>query len=287
MFDVDLAWLAAFERAWPGGALRTEFDERGFVVLPGVLDLPTVDQLARQIALDDQDERAAGLHPRAILNRHNLIELHDCYLNLVDHPALVAWAAAVLGWNIQLHHTQLVVAPPAPEGSPPGAYGWHQDNNRMNLDMETPAPHPRVSLKFGLIISDATVSGAANLMVLPGTHVAARPANDLGRDPEGAVEIIGRPGDAVIFDRRLWHSATVNTSSHRRSMLFYGYGYRWLRPKSDLDESRAGNRHRILHQLLGASPSGANGRYEPTDPDVPLRQAMIDANVSPDLDTDL
>lgn len=280
MIDVDPGWLASFETAWPSETLRGEFDEQGFVMLPRLLEPSAIDRLAQQIVLDDHNERAAGLHPRAILNRHNLIEVHDCYLDLVDHPALVAWAAAVLGWNIQLHHTQLVVAPPAPVGSPPGAYGWHQDNNRMNLDMETPAPHPRVSLKFGLIVSDATAGGAANLMVMPGTHLSARPGNDLGPAPDGAIEITGRPGDAVIFDRRLWHSATVNISPVNRSMLFYGYGYRWLRPKSDLDEMRAGGRHRILHQLLGASPSGANGRYEPTDADVPLRQAMIDANVS-------
>ena len=53
-------------------------------------------------------------------------------------------------------------------------------------------------------------------------------------DPEGTVEITANPGDAFIFDRRLWHSRSTNLSTITRKMLFVGYTYRWIRPLDEL-----------------------------------------------------
>ena len=41
-------------------------------------------------------------------------------------------------------------------------------------------------------------------------------------------------GDAVFFDRRIWHAAGHNFSPDARKALFYGYSYRWLRPRDDM-----------------------------------------------------
>ncbi len=83
--------------------------------------------------------------------------------------------------------------------------------------------------------------------------------------------MLAKPGDAVFFDRRLWHTASPNWSDITRRVLFYGYGYRWLRTKDDMTvdhlwESVSPTRR----QLLGWSVN-ANGRFSPTDEDVPLR----------------
>lgn len=50
--------------------------------------------------------------------------------------------------------------------------------------------------------------------------------------PEGMVELIADPGDAVLFDRRLWHPASTNRSATTRVLLTYGYSHRCLRSRA-------------------------------------------------------
>jgi ectoine hydroxylase-related dioxygenase (phytanoyl-CoA dioxygenase family) len=176
----------------------------------------------------------------------------------------------VLGWHIQLFHTQLLVTPPAPSGARPGAYSWHQDNNRMNLDLET-TPQPRVSVKVGYFLTDLPAVGMGNLAVVPGSHRHGRPEVASGDEPEEAVELTAAAGDAVLFDRRLWHSASTNCSSSTRIFVTFGYSYRWLRPKSEMRHDDLFDAvDPVRRQLLGWT-SSANARFDPTDDDVPLR----------------
>jgi hypothetical protein len=54
-------------------------------------------------------------------------------------------------------------------------------------------------------------------------------------------------------------------------VVWYGYAYRWLRPKDAMTVRQLYPRlDAIRRQLLGDGRS-ANGVYDPTDDDVPLR----------------
>jgi ectoine hydroxylase len=254
---------------------RSRFERDGFLLLPGALDPGTVERLrACTTALDADYRSQPGVGPHHVLNLHDLVHRDASFLELVDWPSTFPKAYGVLGWNIQLFHTQLIVTPPAPAGAAPGAYGWHQDNNRMNLDFETPPPHPRVSVKVGYFLSDLPEPGIGNLNVVPGSHRLGRP--DTADQPEGALEIQAYAGDAVLFDRRLWHAASTNLSETTRTFLTYGYAYRWLRPKSPMERGPwFAECDPIRRQLLGDAPSGPNGYFDPQHIDVPLR-ALFD-----------
>ncbi len=140
----------------------------------------------------------------------------------------------------------------------------------MNRDLETD-PQPRVSVKVGYFLTDLPRTGMGNLCVVAGSHRSGRPAVRDGEQPDGVIEIRAAAGDAIIFDRRLWHAASVNCSNQTRVLVTYGYSYRWLRAKSDMDhETLLDQVDPIRRQLLGWS-SSANGRFEPEDQDVPLR----------------
>jgi hypothetical protein len=253
-----------------------DFDRDGFLVVPGALDGDTVAHLltiAERIDADYRTQPSVGVHH--VLNLHDLVHRDALFVDLVDWPTTFPKVFGVLGWNIQLFHTQLIVTPPAPGGTPPDAYGWHQDNNRMNVDFETPPPHPRVSVKVGYFLSDLPERGMGNLCVVPGSHMWGRPNLATGSQPDGALEITARAGDAVLFDRRLWHSASTNASPATRVFLTYGYSYRWLRPKSAMERGAWFDRcDPIRRQLLGDAPSGPNGYFDPQDIDVPLRAAI-------------
>ena len=76
------------------------------------------------------------------------------------------------------------------------------------------------------------------------------------------MEITAEPGDCFVFDRRLWHSRSVNTSTVTRKMLFVGYTYRWIRPLDDMpldkDSEWWRNRTPVQRQLLGEATHTAN-----------------------------
>jgi ectoine hydroxylase len=54
--------------------------------------------------------------------------------------------------------------------------------------------------------------------------------------------------------------------------LFYGYSYRWFRPRDDVTMDHWWDRlDPIRKQLFGNAPTGGYGFTSPTDEDVPLR----------------
>ena len=55
------------------------------------------------------------------------------------------------------------------------------------------------------------------------------------RQPVGAIPLLVPPNSCVLFDRRLLHASSPNWSDHERKVVFYGFGYRWLRSKDVMD----------------------------------------------------
>ena len=75
----------------------------------------------------------------------------------------------------------------------------------------------------------------------------------------------------MLVDRRIWHSRSANLSDQTRKVLWYGYSYRWLRPKDKMTVSHLYPQlDPIRRQILGDGLSN-NGVYDPADGDVPLR----------------
>ena len=253
-------------------AERRTFEETGILVVEDAL---TPEQVRSLTAATDQVyERhvARGHDPKAALFYPNFIPDDPQYLGLVDHPKILPKVWGILGWNIYLYHGHLIVTPPSGQERGDKTFGWHQDSGRVNQEMEG-HPRPRLSLKVAYFLSDTTEPGRGNFWVIPGSHnrdELEQPAGGMGQ-PAGAVPVLAEPGSAVFFDRRLWHTASPNWSDVTRKVLFYGYGYRWLRTKDDMTvRDLWEGSDPIRRQMLGAG-TGANGYYSPGDKDVPLR----------------
>jgi ectoine hydroxylase-related dioxygenase (phytanoyl-CoA dioxygenase family) len=169
----------------------------------------------------------------------------------------------------------MIVTPPLNGQAPKRQrLGWHQDSGRLNIDLET-EPRPRISLKVAFFLTDCMDTDRGNFHAVRGSHLqnAVEMPADEDRDPQGAVPIRVAAGDAVFFDRRVWHAAGHNYSPDARKVLFYGYSYRWLRPRDDMTVEHFMDRcDPIRQQLLGASPSGWHGYTSPKEEDVPLRE---------------
>lgn len=259
---------------------RQRFERDGFLIVDDVLPPAMLEQLLSAADRVDAETRDRdGLGPTDRVNQLDFIGRDDIFLELLDWPLTFPKVWGILGWHIQLYHSHLVVSPPGAGGGPrmQNRFGWHQDSGRLNIDIESD-PRPRISLKVGYFLTDTTVLGRANFYVVPGSHLNNRldVPNDEDTAPEGALAIQVPAGTAVFFDRRLWHSATPNYSNVPRKVLFYGYSYRWLRPRDNMTVSHYMDRtDPIRRQLLGAS-SGGLGYTSPSDEDVPLKTWLLE-----------
>ena len=268
---------------------RESFETNGYFIVPNALDEATVESLV--VATDELERihrpkyEARGLKPHQSLNVLDFMGKDERFLPLIDWPKTFMKVVDILGWHIQLYHSHIIVTPPLPRSAwdDQRRLGWHQDSGRINIDIEC-NPRPRISLKVGFFITDTRETDRGNFHVVPGSHLdnALRMPDDPRVDPSNATPVCTQPGDAVFFDRRLWHAAGRNTSDYTRKALFYGYSYRWLKPRDDMTVSHyMKDADPVRKQLLGASPNGGFGFTSPTDEDVPLKM-WIEENLGND-----
>lgn len=245
---------------------RAAFDRDGYLVIRGALR-PDEAAAARQ-AIDrvyDSMAKTGSLGPDGSM--HLLSAVTNCpdTAGLIDHPATFPYVWSTLGWNIHVYHSHLDVHPPLRQPRP-FRFGWHQDGGRQNREIET-APRPRLSVKLAYWLSDVSEPGRGNLKVVPGSHLVnwidGPPRRDIEwPDPAGAIELTAQPGDALFFDRRIWHTPSRNHSLHTRKAVFFGYTYRWTAIRDDIAPIRAsdwfGRLNPVQQQLLGGAddPSG-------------------------------
>jgi ectoine hydroxylase len=239
-----------------------ELETNGFVVLPNVLGgerLVAVTAAVDRLACDASSEPV------------HLLEIADrdpALLDLVAEPDVLAVVAAALGWNIQLYHSHIDVHPPAPQAT--AAWRWHQDGGRQNLELDSPGCRPRLSLKVGFFLTDVSVPGRGNMLVIPRSH--RQDTLDRSVDPPpGATSVLAPAGSACIFDRRLWHARSDNRSPSTRKVVFMAFTYRWVRPRREYRTD--GIDDPLVRQLLGGARTPA-GHWLPSADDVPLRAWM-------------
>ena len=143
----------------------------------------------------------------------------------------------------------------------PFRFEWHQDGGRQNREIETD-PRPRLSVKLAYWLSDVSVEGRGNFKVVPGSHmknwIDGPPRRDVEwPEPEGAIEVCANPGDAVFFDRRIWHTRTNNYSDVTRKAMFFAYTLRWIAIRDEVEEVRARPEfaayNAVQRQMLGES----------------------------------
>jgi phytanoyl-CoA hydroxylase len=214
------------------------YREHGYLVVPDVLDPPTLDALRGELAQILEGARAVSAHTdvydlepghrpedprvRRVKTPHRFF---DGFKRLYRHPGLVALLQALLGPAVRLHGSKINLKAPR-YGSP---VEWHQDwafYPHTNDDL----------LAVGVMLDDAT-SDNGPLLVVPGSHRgpvfdhhadgyfcgAVDPAtvkDELAR----AVQLTGRAGSMSFHHVRLLHGSAQNISALPRALLLFEYG---------------------------------------------------------------
>jgi ectoine hydroxylase len=249
---------------------RAEFERDGFLVVSGVLSEAEVEFYAAALDRVYRAQQIAGaVAPGGAMHLLSVVSNCPEAVGLIDHPHAFSLVWSVLGWNVHIYHSHLDVHPPIVQPHP-FRYEWHQDGGRQNREIETD-PRPRLSVKLAFWLSDVSRPGRGNLKVWPGSHIRnlidGPPRRDIKwPDPQGAVEVCVKPGDALLFDRRLWHARSGNYSQVTRKAMFFGYTLRWIAIRDELAAVHAGPQFGQLspvrRQLLGGIGTDIDGQAE-------------------------
>jgi hypothetical protein len=250
---------------------REFFNSQGYLLVPGALNS---DWLAKLMPIVDKiDERARTAENQGkMVSVPDVIHADSALVDLIDLPTVFPKVWGILGWNIYLYHSHIDITPPADAAALAWRVAWHQDSMRVNDEIET-HPRPRLSLKVGYYLTDVSQPDRGNTLIVPGSHLCDAidcPADGVS-NPPGSEPLCLQPGDAVIIDRRIWHSRSPNLCPQTRKVIWYGYSYRWLKPKDRMTVSHLyPGLDPIRRQILGDGKSN-NGVYDPVDEDVPLK----------------
>lgn len=277
---------------------RQLFHEQGYLHLPGVISQSHLAELQAEADSFHEQYRAAGkLDHTGSLHLLGAVGHSLTFARMLDFGPTFRYIWGLAGWNIYSQHNHLDVNPPFEEDETP-RWEWHQDGWRQNSDAEFyPAlygelPRPMLSLKVAFVLSDISEPGRGQTLMLPGSHLTnslPRPNDpaEILKGPDGAVPWLAKPGDAFIFDRRLWHARSRNRSNVTRKMLFMSYTFRWIRPVDDMPIDRGSQWYADLtpvqRQLVGETfgPVPVQnywgvGEGGWVDDNIPLRKELMD-----------
>ncbi len=260
------------------------FEHKGYLVVPDALSPELVDRLSAavdRLAAEAPSSDASSSPRPGARNLADILGRDDAFLELIDCPRVFPKLWGLLGWNIWVQHSHLVVTPPLPDPSLPDhepfRYGWHRDGGALNRDVQLSAP---LLVKVGFYLSDVAEDGGPTLMLETADPRAPIPAST--DRPANVRALTVKAGTAVLFGNRSIHSLkSPNTSRETRRAVFLQYGYRWMH---SLDRSTvlhlADRVSDVRKQLLGLTTTfttaaykgseGRSGRFVPGEDDVPL-----------------
>ncbi|NJM90882.1 MAG: phytanoyl-CoA dioxygenase family protein [Myxococcales bacterium] len=267
---------------------------KGYLLIPDALS-PDVVERARA-AVDRL--ASGGTKPGQIsINIADILGKDDAFLDLIDCPRVLPKIWGILGWNIWVQHSHLVVNPPVKTATgmrdPNEAfnYGWHRDGGAINRDVRLNAP---LLIKVGYYLTDVAIDGGPTLMLDDADPNAAIPApTEL---PSNVRPMVVKAGAAVLFSNRSIHSLkSPNRSDQTRRSVFIQYGYRWIQSLDRSSVSHLADRvSDVRKQLLGLTTTftsekykgseGRSGRFVPGHEDVPLF-SFIKELLGPDAET--
>ncbi|MEE3258456.1 MAG: phytanoyl-CoA dioxygenase family protein [Candidatus Latescibacterota bacterium] len=209
---------------------RRCFEENGYLVVSGAL---TGEEVARLTEVSDQMIEAFGREEDQyyVQRRPGIVE-EPAFHPLLAHAATVALVVQLLSPNIHLHTTAIIYKYPQAE-EVESSRGWHRDIG-MTEDLGH-ANIVRAGIKVGYCLTDFSAPETGFTMFAPGSHLIPTPLPiPKGEvDPENAVDLCLKAGDAVLFENRVFHTAAPNLSQRTAKVVILGYSYRWMGGRGD------------------------------------------------------
>jgi phytanoyl-CoA hydroxylase len=200
------------------------YEENGYLLAKDVFDAAEVQEMRDAIARiiesvegtdDDRNHRWSGVDESLQLKGFHDLTYHDAvFTRMAVHPRLVAVLTDLIGPNVQLHHSKMLVKPPE-QGAP---FPMHQDQPYF--------PHERHTVLAASVHLDDTDEENGCLHVVPGSHTlgpleASGDAHTVDYPLESGTPCPAAAGDVLFFNYLTIHGSGTNRSSRtRRNVLF-------------------------------------------------------------------
>lgn len=214
-------------------AQMKEFDERGFLFLPGQFTpeeiAPLRAEADRVYAMDREEVwRETNGAARTAFAAHTY---NEGFRRLGAHPRLVKPVMQLLDGQVYMHQYK-VNAKAAFDGD---VWQWHQDYGTWHRDDEMPEPR---AMNIAVFLDEVTPANGP-LMFIPKSHkhgvfeaghdlaTTSYPLWTLDRETvtrlanAGGIEVpTGPPGSVVMFHGNLVHASPANISPWHRSIVY-------------------------------------------------------------------
>jgi phytanoyl-CoA hydroxylase len=203
--------------------MNQSYEENGYLLVP-VFSADEVEAMRDAIARiletvaateHDRSHTWAGVDQSLQLKGFHDLQYHEAvFTRMVSHPRLVEVLTDLIGPNVQLHHSKMLVKPPE-QGAP---FPMHQDYPYF--------PHERHTVLAASVHLDDTDEENGCLHVVPGSHklgplAAEGEAHTVDYPLESGTACPAAAGDVLFFNYLTIHGSGVNRSSRtRRNVLF-------------------------------------------------------------------
>jgi ectoine hydroxylase-related dioxygenase (phytanoyl-CoA dioxygenase family) len=163
----------------------------------------------------------------------NLLAKGDVFSDMAAHPVLMDILRKFLG-------TEFIMGSIAANRILPGGPGQEPHVDYPYWDYHKPESHPigfncsfPMNAQVSVILDPFTVeSGATGYM--PGSQKELRYPTAEDTFYDTCSQMIGEPGDVVLFYGVTWHCAMPNKSDHDRNAVLIQYLPKWVKPMEDM-----------------------------------------------------
>jgi len=210
---------------------RLHWQKQGYLLLPGALAAREVAEILGAVDGLLAEEEAAALRPQGGTGQagklDRAVERTAALDGLLDHPAVFGKIVAFLGPYLQVLGSEIFVRRPGPGTEP--LLAWHTDGGPALAGFSTVPEGPVLQLKAQFFLTDTAEPDGGNFLFVPGSHRRRFPQKS-PTSPRGAVQLLARPGDVLLFPWSLWHAVAPNRSGRVRKSVTLRYGPLWARP---------------------------------------------------------
>jgi ectoine hydroxylase len=215
-------------------AQLTEFDEQGYVFVPGLFSQPETDALKAEVAGIFAQRRPENVREKTgdvVRTSFAAHTFNEGFRRLARHPRLIEPAEQLLGSKLYIHQFK-INGKAAFDGD---VWQWHQDYGTWAADDDMPNPR---AMNLAVFLDEVTEFNGP-LLFIPGSHREGRieashdtattsyPLWTIDHDTiarlaerGGIVAPKGPPGSALFFHCNLVHGSAPNMSPWGRVIVY-------------------------------------------------------------------
>ncbi|KAL4963080.1 Fe(2+)/2-oxoglutarate-dependent oxygenase fmaF [Aspergillus stella-maris] len=202
---------------------KTSLDSTGYAIIPDILSPSKTEHVYQHLwtAATTHQSRGGHLHlPALDPNASNirifyLMSLEPLFRDLIQHPAALQLAKAVLGDQMLVSNFTANIARPGSK-----SMALHSD---QSLVVPEPWEEPW-GINIIWCLDDVYFENGATLFI-PGSHKWTRRADV--PDPDSANAMLqpftAKAGSIVAMDARVWHTSGANVTSDKDRALLFGF----------------------------------------------------------------